>query len=128
MGTNDNRDRKLLHHEKPIWRKAFEESMKHTSIEGATRNAWKAVDEWNRAGAFNETTPQPSGRVHESGSQQDYREAFDVLCTWLGSMSGSDGLSETQTDKLWLTVKDFDEGKIDVKELHSELESIVPIV
>lgn len=119
MGTNE---RKLLNHEKPIWRKAFEASLHHTSVEGATRNAWKAVDEWNRAGAFNE--PQTSETRSHSDECHLYLEAFGVLRNWLGSMSAE--LSGNDGDRLWKTIKEFDDGEIGIENFKADLESIRP--
>lgn len=73
--SNENKDRKLKHHEKPIWRKAFEASMQHTSIEGATRNAWKAVDAWNQANAFNE---EQESRDSDSRYRVAFRDLVDL--------------------------------------------------
>jgi hypothetical protein len=121
--ANENRDRVLKHHEKPIWRDAFKESMKHTSIEGATRNAWKAVDEWNRAGAFNETSErnEPKVDVEEEAS---YCEAFGILRNWLGKLPVTVG-ANVNGELLFKTVLAFDDGEIDVEEFKTELHAYV---
>lgn len=89
MGTNEKQERRLKQHEKPIWRKAFEESMKHTSIEGATRNAWKAVDAWNRSGAFNESSSDPE----ESTTDETVRnDVWSLLIDWFETLPVSHDL------------------------------------
>jgi hypothetical protein len=100
--SNENKDRKLKLHEKPIWRKAFEASMSHTSIEGATRNAWKAVDAWNQANAFNEVslTEYPSDT-----SNRNYKSLWDTLFEWF--TANHEGLETEQIDQLLNAMEDI---------------------
>lgn len=125
MGTNENRDRKLAHHEKPIWRKTFEEAIKHTSIEGATRNAWKAVDAWNQAGAFNEETSARSTNPDaEFDTNADYREAFDHLHAWLGKLPVTVG-PNIHGKSLYDVMNQFDCGDLDPNEFSVGLRSLL---
>lgn len=121
------RERKLSHHQKPIWRKAFEASMLHTSIEAAEKKAWQAVDIWERVGAFNESQ-MPSEPRSNADEEKSYRDAFGMLRVWFGTMPGSVELNEMQTDKLYQTVKAFDDGEIDIEDFKADLESIYPTV
>lgn len=123
MGTNEKRERKLRQHEKPIWRKAFEESMKHTSIESATRNAWKAVDEWNGAGAFNESNQQQESANHIE-DERSYRKGFGVLLTNLGRMRPTDSLGPIQCATLSDSAEAFYEGHIDLHIFKEEVDSL----
>lgn len=120
--ANENRDRVLKHHEKPIWRDAFKENMKHTSIEGATRNAWKAVDEWNRAGAFNETSERNEPKV-DAEEEASYRDAFGMLRMWLGRLPITIG-PNLNGSLLFAAVLAFDNGEIDTEEFKSELAAL----
>jgi len=119
--ANDNRERALKHHEKPIWRDAFKESMKHTSIEGATRNAWKAVDEWNRAGAFNESyTP--------TQQKNDLPEhVIDWEAAWNHLGETIQGCAESSTDwedRLASAMQDYAKGEMFLLEFKEEVDLI----
>jgi hypothetical protein len=115
--SNEKTERKLKHHEKPIWRDAFKESMRHTSIEGATRNAWKAVDEWNRAGAFNE-----SMALQPESEDDDCRLAIAHLRQWLEGRKKA--LSENQFTDFWKVMRDFDEAKIELDDFKYSIDQI----
>lgn len=119
MGT-ENRERTLQPHEKPIWRDTFKEAIKYTSVEGATRNAWKAVDAWNAARAFTELAEQPKIDVDKATS---YCDVFKVLRSWLrkSSMSVEPNLN---VSRLCSAVVAFDEGEIDVEEFKSTLDGV----
>jgi hypothetical protein len=117
--SNDNRDRKLKHHEKPIWRKAFEASMQHTSIEGATRNAWKAVDAWNQANAFNEPSQSEDRTINCT-------DAFHWLTEWLSGVDVESGLNKQEMFKLWETVSAFENGESNLNQFKNSLHSIFP--
>lgn len=55
-------ERKLLHHEKPVWRKVFDAKVAQSlSVEAAAKHAWQAVHIWNAVGAFNEPDPVIEG-------------------------------------------------------------------
>lgn len=101
--SNANRERKLLHHQKPIWRKAFEASMSHTSVEGAERNAWKAVDVWDRVGAFNECSSETSsGSVHPEKALHTFRRFLNDAAD----------VELINAKSLYEIISDFDDGRI----------------
>lgn len=98
--------------------------MKRTSIEGAERNAWKAVDVWNRAGAFNESAPESrETKVDASKNEASYREAFGVLRMWLDKLPVTVG-ANLNGSRLFDSVQAFDDGEIDVEDFKEELRAL----
>jgi hypothetical protein len=116
--SNEKTERKLKHHEKPIWRDAFKESMRHTSIEGATRNAWKAVDEWNRAGAFNESQAYP---VDLPAHVIDWEAAWNHLGETLHGCAES---STDWEDRLASAMLDYSKSELNIYEFKEEVDLI----
>lgn len=115
--SNENKDRKLKHHEKPIWRKAFEASMQHTSIEGATRNAWKAVDVWIHAGVFNESSENfIESKVDGPVSLSAMREAWQILTDFIDGDPGAKHISKA--------MRRYGEGLISPNDFRNQLSEI----
>jgi hypothetical protein len=84
--SNNDQKKKLQPHQRPIWRKAFEASMQHTSIEAAERKAWHAVEIWERVGAFNESpSPMPESET-EPDVSEDYEQVIAELVDWLNRL------------------------------------------
>lgn len=126
MGTNVNRERKLQPHQRPIWRKAFEASMQHTSIEAAEKKAWQAVDIWERVGAFNESTS--AELLPDTQTSPDYKSAFEWIREWFNEMSSTVVLGGDQTLKLWEATCDFERGVLTVEGFRDALHAISPFV
>jgi hypothetical protein len=123
---SNERERKLLPHEKPIWRKAFEASLPHMSVEGAERKAWHAVDIWKRVGAFNEPESvnlEPTSKRDGPVPLAGFREGWEVLATFIEGDSGAkhiadamrrfgDGLTSINDFRNQLTNLEFDEQNV----------------
>jgi hypothetical protein len=125
--SNGNRERKLLHHQKPIWRKAFEASMLHTSIEAAEKKAWVAVDIWERVGAFNESQP-PRSDERSTVSEPDpmgYEEGWKTFARWLESLYEANDNQGDFFDAMRNTILDFLDGDLTVEEFQLRLASLL---
>jgi hypothetical protein len=119
---SNERERKLLPHEKPIWRKAFEASLPHMSVEGAERKAWHAVDIWKRVGAFNETIVEDQSN-HPTPILATYREAWKELATTIGGCSNDKDDWESQ---LCSAMNDFALGKSSLDDFKHEVHLCFP--
>ncbi len=90
--------------------------MKHTSIEGATRNAWKAVDAWNNAGAFNEPMTERKGETEIAESTTDRAASWNALVEWIETIEPSGEMALLRE-----MILDRDEMKISLGKFTEEL-------
>lgn len=119
MGTNDNRDRKLQPNEKAIWQHAFKASLSHTSVEGAERNGWKAVDACYRAGMFHED------KVSDKETASDeYPDAWKALLDFFTTDEGTESLTIDEPHRLVELMDRFHTGTISFVEFKNQLREL----
>lgn len=120
MGNRNVQGRTLLPHQRKIWTEAFKASLYHTSIESAERKAWQAVDICERVGAFGEV----SCPVQLPDHVIDWDAAWTALCNWLNFAVGDPGLDDSDIQKLWQTLLDFQRGGMSTETFRLRLQAI----
>lgn len=120
MENRNIQNRTLLPHQRKIWTEAFKASLYHTSIESAERKAWQAVDICERVGAFGEVS-QP---IELPDHGIDWDAAWTVLCNWLNFAVGDPGLDDSDIQKLWQTLLDFQMGGMSTETFRLRLQAI----
>lgn len=122
MSNKDLKDRKLQPYQRIIWRKAFEASMQHTSIEAAEKKAWQAVDIWERVGAFHESQ-QPSPVPENKPTLQEYEDAWLALMTRIGECAENEHDWENRLAK---SMNAFAANNITTEDFKEDVEQIFP--
>lgn len=120
MSNESLKDRKLKPHQRQIWCKAFEASMRHVSIEAAERKAWQAVDICERIGAFRESQPQQESEYSDA---TEYKTAFRNLLGWLAKLVPTIN-PNIHGGSLFNLVNGFDCGDLDPDEFACGLRSL----
>jgi hypothetical protein len=85
-------------------------------------NAWKAVDAWNQANAFNE--PIADRLVDLPDHVIDWDAAWTALCDWLNFAVGDPGLNDSDIQTLWQTLLDFQKGGVSIESFKRRLQEI----